>query len=85
MVNVLLPPSCAARSADAHALRQGCQVLGDMDAGLVQFQQFDLLGLLAGAENDDSLEGPDFQEPDGSQAGGSRVKFRKAPAYVELA
>jgi hypothetical protein len=35
--------------------------------------------------HDDSLERPGFQGPDRSQAVGSQVRFRKAPAYVELA
>lgn len=37
--------------------RQGGQVLGNMDARLVQFQQLDLLTLLAGAENDPQRRG----------------------------
>jgi hypothetical protein len=35
--------------------------------------------------HDDSSERPGFQGPDRSQAVGSRVRFQKAPAYVELA
>jgi hypothetical protein len=46
-----------------------------IDSGL---GEFDL-------SHDDSLERPGFQGPDRSQADGSRVRFRKAPAYVELA
>src|SRR3546814_3852144 len=35
--------------------------------------------------HDDSSERPGSQEPSRGQQRGSRVKFRKAPAYVELA
>jgi len=35
--------------------------------------------------HDDSSERPGFQEPHRGRASGSRVRFRKAPAYVELA
>jgi hypothetical protein len=52
-----------------------CLGLRRIDSGL---SEFDL-------SHDDSLERPGFQGPDRSQAVGSQVKFRKAPAYVELA
>ena len=62
-------PSCAARFATAPVAlpvaaapparprRQGGQILGNVDAGLVQLQQFDLLALLAGAKDDPERRG----------------------------
>ncbi|MPM86519.1 hypothetical protein SDC9_133608 [bioreactor metagenome] len=35
--------------------------------------------------HDDSSERPGFQGPHGSHGAGSRIRFQKAPAYVELA
>ena len=60
------------RSPEFDGFRLG---LRRIDSGL---GEFDL-------SHDDSLERPGFQGPDRSQEAGSQVRFRKAPAYVELA
>src|SRR3546814_9959163 len=49
----LRPLRCLLQPLHQHApRRQGGQVLGDVDARLVQLQQFDLLALLASAKDD---------------------------------
>src|SRR3546814_20610849 len=51
--DLLRPLRCLLQPLHQHApRRQGGQVLGDVDARLVQLQQFDLLALLASAKDD---------------------------------